>query len=64
MFVLTMYRFGNREKHSYVQGVFTTLEKAQMAQEAEECYRGGKYLGNILDIEVDHLNEDAKTYYE
>lgn len=50
VYLVTMYRFGDRERHSYTIGIFTTKSKAQRAAEIEESYRGGKYTAEILRI--------------
>jgi len=43
-----MYRHGDREKHSYVLGLYSTEEKARTAGLAEELIRGGKYSSEYL----------------
>jgi len=54
VFVVTMYRWGDRENHSYVLGVFTTKENAEKAGEAERQYRGGsKYFYECLEVALD-----------
>lgn len=53
-YVLTMYRWGNREKHSYVLGVFTKKTKAFKVKEQEEEDRGGKYVGEVVEFIPDN----------
>lgn len=53
-YVLTMYRWGDREKHSYVLGVFTNSEKAEKEKEQAEEDRGGKYVGEIREFIPDN----------
>ena len=36
-------RWGDLESHSYIVGVFSTVELAMEASSMEEEYRGGKY---------------------
>ncbi len=43
MYVVIAYRWGNKEKHSYIVGVFSTDKDAISAAELETVYRGGKY---------------------
>lgn len=43
MYVVEALRHGNRENHSYVVGVYSTLDDASLAALAEEYWRGGKY---------------------
>jgi hypothetical protein len=53
VFVVEMLRWGERELHSYVAGIYSTLEEAEAAaQEAEED-RGGKYVAEIAAFTVD-----------
>jgi hypothetical protein len=48
-YVVTMYRWGDREKHSYVHGVYGAFKKALKAALEEKAYRGGnKYYPEIL----------------
>jgi len=53
-YVVTMRRYGDREKHSYIIGVFTNEWRATVAGSTEENMRGGKY---SADIEKFRLNE-------
>lgn len=43
LYVVEALRGGSRERHSYVVGVYDTLDGAKNAAEAEANYRGGKY---------------------
>lgn len=42
VWVVTAYRFGDKERHSYVVGVFNSEAIAKYAS-IEEVWRGGKY---------------------
>ena len=53
IYVITMYRFGNRNKHSYVLGAYLTKKVAKKYARIEEADRGEKYLAEILKIKVD-----------
>lgn len=53
-YVATMYRWGNDENHSYVLGVFSSLENAKKAMKKEANQRGGKYEGGIVGFELDN----------
>ena len=64
IYVVTMYRFGDMEKHSYVQGVFTKKAQAQKAGIAEEYYRGGKYIADIYEVVIDKHDEDSIKYWK
>jgi len=58
LYIVTMYRWGNRENHSYFLGVFTDKEKAIEAGESHSEFRGGKYAPEILEVDLDYV------YYE
>ncbi len=53
LYIVTMYRWGSRENHSYVIGVFSSEQKAGDAGDAEHKYRGGKYDPEIIEVEID-----------
>ena len=53
VYVVTMYRWGNRENHSYVVGVYSSNESAIEAAKCEANSRGGKYEAEILRIPLD-----------
>lgn len=49
IYVVTMYRYGDREAHSYVLGVWFSPSEAADAAESERVDRGGnKYLPEVL----------------
>lgn len=57
VYVVTMYRWANVENHSYVLGVYSTLEKARIAGEEEKDYRGGnKYYPRCLECPIDEYS--------
>ena len=47
IYVTTMYRWGDREAHSYVLYVGFSKHAATKAGEDEREYRGGKYIPGI-----------------
>lgn len=51
--VVEMLRSGSREKHSYVIGVYTDRENAELAGEVHSVWRGGKYIYAITRVELD-----------
>ena len=53
VYVVTAYRFGDRESHSYVVGSFSSLEKAGCAALEERDIRGGKYSCEIVIADID-----------
>ena len=57
VYVVTAYRWGDRERHSYVVGVYSTEGAARRAAEAEEGQRGGKYECEILRMALDRTEQ-------
>jgi hypothetical protein len=52
-YIVTMYRWGERDKHSYVLGVYNKKAKAQDEAQKEKEYRGGnKYYPEILECDI------------
>lgn len=57
-----MYKYGDREMHSYVYGVFTKKHHAIKEAEKEREDRGGnKYYPEILEFE-DNSTIDNRNY--
>ena len=46
-------RWGDRDTHSYMVGVYSKKSKALKAAEIEEDYRGGKYECEIQEWNID-----------
>ena len=61
VYVVTMYRYGDREKHSYVYGAFSTEATAREWGEKEKDYRGGKYEPEIIRFCVDSPTDFLKV---
>ncbi|MBW3783725.1 hypothetical protein GL270_21230 [Aeromonas veronii] len=59
VFVTTMYRWGDREAHSYLVGIFPTDRAALFAAKREEQNRSGKY---VAMVEVFVLGHDGSNY--
>lgn len=53
VYVVTAYRFGDNELHSYVVGVFTSRDQAKFNADVEETWRGGKYRCEITQWQLD-----------
>lgn len=65
LFVATAYRWGERENHSYVVGVFSTKERAEYAADVEYTWRGcGKYECKIDEVSLDEINAEADAYHK
>ena len=52
VYTVTAYRWGNKENHSYVLGVFNKKQPAITAAETEEEFRGGKYECEVCEWEI------------
>ena len=57
MYVVTAYRWGVVENHSYVVGIYSNNEKATNASGIEYCNRGGKYECHVTEHEIDFIEE-------
>jgi hypothetical protein len=57
IYIVTAYRWGDREEHSYVVGVFDNEETAIKQAKLETEFRGGKYECEVRSME---LNESLK----
>lgn len=47
------YRWGERESHSYLVGVYSKKHRALKEADTEEQYRGGKYTCEVLEVTID-----------
>ena len=62
IYVVSAYRWGDREEHSYILGVFSDKHKAQITADEHCQYRGGKYACVVESCIVDGYNEDDDCY--
>ena len=53
IYTVHAYRWGDRERHSYIVGVFGEKHSALKAAETEEDCRGGKYECEVLEWTLD-----------
>lgn len=53
VYTVHAYRYGNRERHSYIVGVYSKKHAALKAASTEEEYRGGKYECEVLEWSLD-----------
>jgi hypothetical protein len=66
IYVVTMYRYGDHEKHSYVLGCWSNSFVAKMYGLTEESWRAGKYKHEITEWildsnECDNILENGNT---
>ena len=60
IYLITAYRWGDCENHSYVVGAFDTYEQALKRSREEEQHRGGKYECEIAEITLNSFGKDYK----
>ena len=54
LYIVNVFRWGERANHSYFVGVFSKKQKAIDEAKKEERYRGGiKYRAEIIETEID-----------
>ena len=58
VYVVTMYRWGNHEDHSYVLGVWSHPIVAENNGLTEESFRGGKYEHEVTEWTIDGNEHD------
>lgn len=58
VYIVTAYRWGDREEHSYVVGAFDNEENSIKQAKLETEWRGGKYECEVRSME---LNESLKN---
>lgn len=51
-FVVTAYRWGQRNAHSYVVGAFESFDAAKACADAHVDYRGGKYGCEVVEAKL------------
>ncbi len=52
IYIVIVYRWGDRACHSYFVGAFSKKQKAIEEAEKEEEYRGAKYIAEIVETEL------------
>jgi len=58
VFPVVAYRYGMRDDHSYLVGVYATRELADQAAETEVMDRGGKYGCEVIQTPVKHAVDE------
>lgn len=67
MYVVEALRWGDRENHSYVVGVYDNIHDAAEASVVEEMWRGGKYtcvINDHLKMDIDIQAQKAELLGE
>ena len=52
IFVVTAYRWGGRNKHSYVVGVYESVDAALASATHEEYFRSDKYVCEVVEMRM------------
>lgn len=60
VFVVTAYRFGEVNNHSYVVCVCPSIEQAKQAAEKESDWRGGKYACEVTKHPLKEWDNETK----
>ena len=53
LYIVTMYRWGDRDNHSYVHWAGRRIGRAVEVAAEEEEYRGGKYVAEVVGFDED-----------
>lgn len=61
LYVVTMYRWGERENHSYLLGVFNSKHRAKEIGAEHAEYRGNKYEPEIVELELNVSYDSYST---
>ena len=63
VYATEMLRWGDREMHSYVIGVYSTREAAELAGDVEVTWRAQKYEFCVSEFDLDKPVEEDKLDY-
>jgi hypothetical protein len=60
VYTVHAFRFGDRERHSYIVGVYSDATQALRAAIIEKDHRGGKYDCEVLEWMLDKGTEGSR----
>jgi hypothetical protein len=60
IYTVQAYKYGQRDGHSYIVGVYTRKHAALKAADAEEVYRGNKYICEVCETEPNSSKWDKE----
>ena len=63
LYVTEALRWGDRESHSYVVGVYDTKEQAELAGEVEKTWRGLKYDYTVNEYLLNEIQPDKLKFH-
>lgn len=58
IYIVTAYRWGSRDDHSYPIGAFNDLNTAIAAADSHTIYRGGKYYCEVDTVVENHYKDE------
>lgn len=61
IFIVNLLRYGNKEQHQYITGIFSSYKEALKNAKIAMQDRGGKYDAEIMEAYIDEP-WDVKTY--
>lgn len=64
VYVTIAYRWGDHQGHSYIVGVYETKERAKLAGEVEETWRGRKYECEVQEFPLDSIDAEQLFYHK
>ncbi|MFW5847436.1 MAG: hypothetical protein ACOCVF_00760 [bacterium] len=64
IFVVTAYRWGEKDSHCYIIGASNDLDEAKTWADKHTAYRGGKYACIVDKIILNDYDDDKINYTE
>lgn len=58
IYIVTAFRYGKRDNHSYISGVFSKKQQAIKDASEEADYRGGKYSCQVEQVILNEAGRD------
>jgi len=59
VYVVTAHRWGDRETHNYIVGIYSTKKLALKASQEESEYRGFKYICRAVMLRIDKKGREV-----
>ena len=64
IYIVTAYRWNQRDNHSYLIGCSKNLTRAKNMADSHLEYRGGKYSCHVEKMELNKFDNDVDEYSE
>lgn len=62
IYIVTAYKWGLRDNHSYIIGAFKKKDKAIKVADSHTTYRGGKYGCAVDECKLDSFTNTEENY--